>query len=288
VAEKKLNIYQKINAIMKEISYVQKTGMVGSGSFGYKAVLHDHVTALIQPYFVQYGLVAVPNVIEHTFTRYDVTTKKGVSDRYQTDIKIELTIINADDPSETITSTAIAQGLDPQDKASGKAYSMAVKYCYLKLLMLASGDQEEDRVEEAKVASRKQAETAKVESTEKDSLAPILIDLLKANGKYESGKTESFISNMNVAVIKQKIETWSKQKEESPPEAFKTKAPLVAKIIDVVNKITSGMNPADKISWLMDNLLIDTVERLNDKKIEQLEVTLKRVTTILNTAIVLK
>lgn len=172
---KNLNVYQKINSIMQAVSYVQKTGSIQVGKGSYSAVLHDHVTQLVQPHFVNHGLVVEPKIVEHEFERYSVVTKYGEADRYECKVKVVLNVINADNPEERITVDAIAIGIDSQDKAPGKAYSMAIKYCYLKLLMLASGDQEEDRVEEAKIIKKNTMQ-----------LREELTELLKANGKYNS------------------------------------------------------------------------------------------------------
>tara|TARA_R110002096_G_scaffold417196_1_gene620770 strand:+ start:108 stop:803 length:696 start_codon:yes stop_codon:yes gene_type:complete len=210
---RKMNVYQKINVVMSGISYVQKTGNVPMGKKSYNAVLHDHVTKLVQPYFVDVGIIAIPKVIEHEFSRYTVTNKYGDSDRYQTDMKVELTIINIDEPEERITVTAVAQGLDPSDKGPGKAYSMAVKYCYLKLLMLESGDQEEDRVEEAKIKEKEHKANKGVRdeaaAKEKADLCETLIKLLKENNKYAEGKTEGHLEAMSNKQILDRIKIYA-------------------------------------------------------------------------------
>ena len=179
----KLNVYQKVNKVMSEISYLQKTAKVGSGSYGYTALTHDHVTSSIQPLMVKYGLVAETSMINSVFSRYEVKTRKGeIQDRYDVQCDAKVTIVNIDEPTERFSVTASAQGFDPQDKASGKAYSMATKYALLKLFMLASGDDEETRVEETKAVN-----------SMNDDLRIELTDLLKANGKY----TPDFVKIIN-------------------------------------------------------------------------------------------
>tara|TARA_R110002096_G_scaffold232683_2_gene422599 strand:+ start:5048 stop:5644 length:597 start_codon:yes stop_codon:yes gene_type:complete len=179
----KLNVYQKVNKVMSELSYLKKTSQVGSGNYGYTALSHDHVTSSIQPLMVKYGLVAETSMIDEVFLKYEVKTRKGdIQDRYDVKCAASVTIVNADEPSERFTVKASAQGFDPQDKASGKAYSMAVKYCLLKLFMVASGDDEESRVEEAKAVTNIN-----------DELKIELTKLLKANGKF----TPQFVSIIN-------------------------------------------------------------------------------------------
>jgi hypothetical protein len=191
----KLNVYQKVNKVMSEISYLQKTAKVGSGSYGYTALTHDHVTSSIQPLMVKYGLVAETSMINSVFNRYEVKTKKGdIQDRYDVQCDAKVTIVNIDEPTERFSVTASAQGFDPQDKASGKAYSMATKYALLKLFMLASGDDEETRVEETKAVN-----------SINDDLRIELTELLKANGKYTPDLVK-IINSLDYKTLITKIE----------------------------------------------------------------------------------
>lgn len=179
----KLNVYQRVNKVMAGVSYLQKTAKVGSGSYGYTALSHDHVTKAIQPLMIEHGLVAETSMISEVFSKYQVTTRKGdIQDRYEVKCTAEITIVNSDEPTQRFSVRASAQAFDPQDKASGKAYSMAVKYCLLKLFMIASGDDEETRVEETKAVN-----------DINDELKKELTEILKANGKF----TPAFVSIIN-------------------------------------------------------------------------------------------
>jgi len=191
----KLNIYQKINKIMGEFSYVKKTGEIEvTKNSSYSAVLHDHVTMMIQPLFVKYGLVSVPQIVEHEYLRYLVANKYGEKDKYEVRVKVELTVVNSDKPEEKVVVSAVSQGLCNQDKAPGKAYSMAVKYCQLKLLMLASGDQEEERMEESKIIKE-----------EIIKLRVELRDLLKSKERYDE-KAEVYIGRLDMGGLNEAIE----------------------------------------------------------------------------------
>lgn len=196
------NVYQRINAIMSELSYVKKTGKIGYGQNTYTAVLHDHVTQQLQPLCVKHGVVLVPSMIDTTIKKYTVTTKKGESDRYETMTTAEIVVVNIDKPDETFTTQATAHSFDNQDKSTGKAYSMAVKYCYLKLFMLASGDEEEDRVE-----------TSKIITDEKKLVSDKLITLLKAHDKYNEN-TIGFIRNMSIEQLSEKIKEYSSKENK--------------------------------------------------------------------------
>ena len=51
------NIYQRINAVMKVVEYVQKDATVSTGGGSYKAVSHDMVLAVLRKEMVSHGIV---------------------------------------------------------------------------------------------------------------------------------------------------------------------------------------------------------------------------------------
>ena len=55
----KLNIHQRLHAVMQEVSYVQKTHKIDVGR-GYSVVTHDAVTAKVRPALVKHGVIAYP------------------------------------------------------------------------------------------------------------------------------------------------------------------------------------------------------------------------------------
>jgi len=122
----KLNIYQRIVAVMKEVKYVQKSDRKVNNMYSF--VTHDSVTAALHEPMANHGIVMVPTVAEL------------VQDGNRTIIKMEISFINADDPADKITINHYGYGIDPQDKGIGKAISYAVKYALLKLFCLETGD----------------------------------------------------------------------------------------------------------------------------------------------------
>ena len=136
------NIYQRINAVMKEVSYVQKDATVTGGG-SYKAVTHDMVTAVVRPFFVKHGIVIR---VEQLKSEMLVTRDP------KADIKMHLYsgdyavhFVNVDNPADVATETVNAHANDSGDKAPGKAMSYAVKYAILKLLSLETGENDESR-----------------------------------------------------------------------------------------------------------------------------------------------
>lgn len=121
-----LNIHQRILAIMKEVLYVQK--QKGATGMPYTAVMHDTVTALLHPQFVKHGICVVPSVasVEQNGNR--------------TEIMMDVTFANADQPDDCFTVRFPGYGIDAKDKGPGMACSYAYKYALLKLFALETGD----------------------------------------------------------------------------------------------------------------------------------------------------
>lgn len=188
-----LNLYQRINKVMGEISYLKKTANIKAGSGSYSAITHDHVTQSLQPLIVKHGLVIESSMANTSIERYEVKTKYGVSERYETRTTVEVSIVNIDNPNERTMVKATAHGFDGQDKSVGKAYSMAVKYALLKLFMIASGDEEEERVEVAKMVN---SERSKIENE--------LSELLKSQNKLDN-KSIAYMRNLDIQGLKDAI-----------------------------------------------------------------------------------
>lgn len=142
-----MNIYQRINAIKKEVNYIKKdTEVSGFGNKSYKALSHDMVTAMTRELFIKYGVVCVPTLMNKSFTEGIVLDNKQKQGRF--DCTYRFKFICDDDPTSSMDSDIASQGMDTQDKAPGKALSMAKKLAILKILDIESGDAEESRFKE--------------------------------------------------------------------------------------------------------------------------------------------
>jgi hypothetical protein len=144
------NLYQKINDIQKTVKSVHKGGTVKINErASYNAVLHDDVTALLHDPIANAGIVAMPRMetceVEIIRTSKSYNGQITESNSYMVKIWASVTFINSENPSEQYQTQCFAYAIDSGDKASGKAYSMAIKYCYLKTFMLESCDDEESR-----------------------------------------------------------------------------------------------------------------------------------------------
>lgn len=149
-----LNIYQRINMVMKDISYVKKGG---TNAFQkYLFTKHDDVTRLVRVPFMDHGIVALPTVVEHTHS--EKQEKNGVA--MLTELVIDIDFVNIDKPEDRFTIRGIGYGIDKNDLGPGKALSYAVKNIYLKVLGLETGEKDnEDTADEKNAAPAKKEPT---------------------------------------------------------------------------------------------------------------------------------
>jgi len=125
----RLNIYQKIAAVMNEVKYVQKKR---GKDMPYAAVNHDDVVASLRPAMLKHGLVTTSSVLDWKI------------EGNQTQCTLSVKFINADHPEEFVEVQSFGVGNDKQDKGPGKAITYAYKYALLKCFMLETGDDDPD------------------------------------------------------------------------------------------------------------------------------------------------
>lgn len=123
------NIFQRMNAVMQAVSYVQKEAK--KSGMQYSFVSHDSVTALLRPHFVEQGVVYYP----HSLT--------VVVDGNRVQMQGVVRFVNIDNPVDVMDVHSYGFGIDSQDKGPGKAMSYLVKYALLKATGLETGDDPE-------------------------------------------------------------------------------------------------------------------------------------------------
>lgn len=119
--ENKMNIYETISAVMKDVGSIKKEKMNTTQRFLYRGV--DDVMNALNPAFVKYHLFIVPEVIEQT--REERRSTKGVNLIYSI-CKMKYTFYASDGSS--VSAVVIGEGMDSGDKATNKAMSVAFKY----------------------------------------------------------------------------------------------------------------------------------------------------------------
>lgn len=122
----KPNIFQRINAVMFEVYYVQKESKKVNNQFTF--VSHDAVAKALHGPMAHNGIAMIP------------TIKEISQDGNRTVVKVSIDFVNIDEPMDRVTVEYWGYGIDQQDKGVGKAISYAVKYALLKVFCLETGD----------------------------------------------------------------------------------------------------------------------------------------------------
>lgn len=148
MAEKALNLYQRMLVAMDEVRYVQKQKSK-DGELKFSVVSHDAVTAHCREALRKAGVYAYPEILNHEMSEFKAMRggkygQPGEEVAYVAmTIHISMNFVNADNPEERLCVPMVGVGVDrqaQQDKCPGKAVSYAVKYAYLKALALETGD----------------------------------------------------------------------------------------------------------------------------------------------------
>lgn len=131
------NIYQRINAVMKDCDYLQKEKAAQG-----KGVRYDTVIAMLRPLLIKHGIVMVVKQRDMECLTSVEGTKQKVYQGYY-----EMQLVNIDSPEDKVIHTTFAHGMDGGDKAPGKAQTYAVKIMLVKGFGIETGEDEESRSE---------------------------------------------------------------------------------------------------------------------------------------------
>lgn len=138
-----LNIHQRLNAVMREVTYVQKDREVTGGGQNYKAVTHDKVVSVCRASLVKNGVS-----IEVSQTAGTILIQRDPSREIKMHLyagEYDVSFVNVDKPDDRVTVHIHAHANDNGDKAPGKCITYATKSAILKLLMLETGEDDESR-----------------------------------------------------------------------------------------------------------------------------------------------
>lgn len=197
-------IYQKINQVMKKVSFVMKDTNVGFGNNQYKAVTHDKVTGVVRPHFVDAGIITIPRQVSKGESVLGQTSKGNAKIRFEA--LYEIDFVDVEDESKiTVTVEAHAEGSD--DKCAGKALSYAVKNAMLKVLMLETGEDDEEGVKNTIDVKQASMLTQLIADTETD-----VVKFCKA---YNIASVSDLHTGNFNAALRQLQAKAKKQKEEN-------------------------------------------------------------------------
>lgn len=140
------NIYRRMALITAELPVVAKKLFVEtSRDKGYNAVSEKDILDAVKPLEIKYGVYSYPanreivddEILQSETTYQDkVTTKTTFFSR----IKTTYRFVNIDDPTDYIETITYSEGIDSQDKGSGKAMTYGDKYALMKAYKISTGD----------------------------------------------------------------------------------------------------------------------------------------------------
>lgn len=128
-----MNIYQKLIEVRKSVPYLQKEAK----GHQYNYVASSQVLSSVRSKMDEIGLLLIPAVVDK---RVNIEGKSIF-----TELDMEFTWVNAENPEETITRPWYGQGMDTSgEKGVGKALTYAEKYFMLKFFNIATDKDDPD------------------------------------------------------------------------------------------------------------------------------------------------
>lgn len=194
-----MNIYQKLIEVRKAVPYLKKD----EKGYQFKFVSSSQVLGTLKAKMDSLGLLLVPQLVNKTVS--DHTTKDG-GHNYFTEIEMEYTWINAENPQETITCKWYGQGLDSGEKGVGKAYTYSEKYFLLKFFNIPT-DKDDPDAFQSKVGSKVVSEPitkeqlATIENLLKETDSNSDNFMIWLTNKYKTPEIKNLDTNQAQAVI---------------------------------------------------------------------------------------
>lgn len=143
---KTLNIFQRLALITDELQTVGKNLVVQqTKNSSYRAVSERDILDAVKPLEAKHGVYSYPvrrtilesNMLESVSSYNGQETKKTT---FMTRIETVYRFVNVDAPTEWVETTTFAEGIDSQDKGSGKAMTYSDKYALMKMYKISTGD----------------------------------------------------------------------------------------------------------------------------------------------------
>tara|TARA_R110000751_G_C13728389_1_gene476250 strand:+ start:95 stop:679 length:585 start_codon:yes stop_codon:yes gene_type:complete len=131
-----LNIYQRINSIMKEGVYLKK-GSAGQGT----GAQYDELISKLAPLLSKSGIVITAE------KNGDSRSRSNAKGNYIFESDFTIHYINMDNPDDRFSTVIESHAMDAGDKAPGKAITYATKISMLKVFGIETGDNEESRAD---------------------------------------------------------------------------------------------------------------------------------------------
>ena len=159
-----MNIFEKMAAITAELQTVaQNLTVQQTKTSSYKAVSERDILDAVKPLEAKYGVYSYPvsrtilesNMLESESEYNGKVTRKTT---FMTRIETVYRFVNIEKIDEYIETTTFAEGIDTQDKGSGKAMTYADKYALMKAYKISTGEDPDQTASEENNYQRKPKE----------------------------------------------------------------------------------------------------------------------------------
>jgi hypothetical protein len=140
-----MGLFEKMAAITAELGTVAKNLEVKAGNTKYNAVSERDILDAVKPLEEKYGIYSYPcdrEILESEILQSESTYNNQTTTKtsFFSRIKTTYRFVDIDHPSDFIDMVTFAEGIDPQDKGSGKAMTYADKYALMKAYKISTGD----------------------------------------------------------------------------------------------------------------------------------------------------
>lgn len=132
-----MNVYQRIHAVMLDVSGVQETGKVAHGRTNYSYASDTDLITALRPAMLEHGLVMVPVKVEPALDLDKVGSQETMS---RVVLVQTFRVQNIDEPDDFVDVQVLGEGADTLDKAVYKAHTGALKYALRLVFTLPTGD----------------------------------------------------------------------------------------------------------------------------------------------------
>lgn len=185
-------IHKQLAAIMEDVEAVGKDQENKQQGFKYRGI--NQVVDMLHPIMAKHKVFVLPEILEDRTE--ERTTSRGNTLIYRV-LKVRIDFVSGVDGS-TRSSVVMGEGMDSGDKASNKAMTAALKYCFSQTFVLpyglVDGDAATPEPSTPKTGKTHEAQPAETKGSDADPQAQ-LVERMSADGvsnimllKYCRGK----------------------------------------------------------------------------------------------------
>ena len=132
------NVYQALNAVMRDVQAVRKGERNTHGGFNFRGI--DAVTNAVGPALREHGVIVTPNVLDAHYDVVHVGKQQTIMSRVV--LRIEWKWFGPE--GDFITCVTQGEAFDSGDKATAKAHSVAFRTAMLQTLALPTDEKDPD------------------------------------------------------------------------------------------------------------------------------------------------